>query len=261
MKASPKVRLSLITAVHPPRSQHLIDTAKSVTEAQRLLKAEGHNLEWVVVIDGPGETPDVTGTPGLLRITRPMAGGVSAARNTGLAHVGGGHVMPLDHDDMVNPTGLLEVLSDPRFHEVRWVGANNQTLDGTWTSHRLLEPQLFEQYWLEEHWTSPFAFHPNCLIAQRDAVLSVGGWPALTGNQDVGMIFALNSRHEGWGLTPAITSYRHWDEQTIASPKWPMLKKMDFRFLGMAVNARRATEGLRPISVPDAGGRNSWPAP
>ena len=254
------VFLSLVTAVHPPRSEHLADTADSVAAAHQLLTSAGHQLEWVVVIDGPGDVPDISGTPGVVEVRRSLGGGVSAARNTGLARASGSHVMSLDHDDCVVGAGVLEVVSDPRFAEVNWVGANNQTLEGGWTSHRLTDDMRFERRWLEEHWTTPIAFHPNCVIARRDAVLELGGWPALTGSQDVGLVLALNSKYVGWGLTPAITAYRHWERQTIASTAWPELKRMDFEFICQWVNARRSVDGLDPIVNPEPSGRSSWPA-
>ena len=47
--------LSLLTAVHPDRTEHLNDTAKSVDATKTLVAQSTWTVEWIVVFDGPLE--------------------------------------------------------------------------------------------------------------------------------------------------------------------------------------------------------------
>jgi glycosyltransferase involved in cell wall biosynthesis len=248
------MRVSLLTAVHPPRSTHLPATATSVAAARRVLAGSGHDLEWVVAIDGPGEVPRIDAGPGVRIVRRPMNGGASAARNTALAAAAGEMVMPLDHDDLLDADGLFRLLGDPRTERSAWVAGNAQLLDGSFTAHRVVDACLFQPRQLEEHWSSPFPFHPNIVLARRDAALAAGGWPALSANQDLGYVFSLNRTRSGWALPFSLIRYRTWEEQTVAQGYYPELKALDFAFLIATLNAERAAAGLGPITAPEPGG-------
>ena len=248
------MRVSLLTAVHPPSSTHLAATATSVAAARRTLAGAGHDLEWVVAIDGPGEVPPIDAAPGVRVLRRPMNGGASAARNTALAASSGEMVMPLDHDDLIDADGLLRVLADPMALGSAWVAGNAQLLDGSFTAHRVVEARLFGPRQLEEHWSSPFPFHPNIVLARRDAALAAGGWPALSANQDLGYVFSLNRAHAGWAVPCTLIRYRTWEAQTVAQSYYSELKSLDFAFLLSTLNAERAAAGLGPITAPVPGG-------
>ena len=249
------MRLSLLTAVHPPRAIFLEELAASVERAHAVLTEQGHRLEWVVCVDGPGDVPHVD-APGLVRIDRPMNGGVSAARNTALAHATGDLVMPLDHDDLADPEGLVALLADPRAATAAWLAGSPRLLDGSWTPHRVTEEHEYAPRELEEGWRIPFPFHPNVVAVRREIALAVGGWPALTASQDLGFALALNRHYAGWALPISLVGCRLWDAQTIAQAYYPALKALDFAFLGAHVNAERAQAGLGPVSVPTPGGSN-----
>lgn len=247
-------RLSVITAVHPPRSRHLPATATSVSGAREHLAQVGVDLEWLVVIDGPGRVPTLPDDAWVRVVRRPMNGGVSAARNTGLALATGDLVMPLDHDDQLDPLGLRALLSDPRSHDAAWCAGSPRLLDGSWTAHRVQQARQWRPRELEEHWTAPFPFHPNAILADRALALAVGGWPALTGNQDLGFAFALNRVAPGWSLPHCVIRYRVWDEQTVSQGFYPRLKELDFAFLAAHLNADRAHAGLPSVVPPASGG-------
>ncbi|MGL5829851.1 MAG: glycosyltransferase family 2 protein, partial [Angustibacter sp.] len=84
-------KFSIITACLPSRSEHLADTAASVRAAK-----EAMPLEWVLVIDGPG---DVVAVDADIQLRLPRRCGISAARNVGLANASGDLIVPLDADD------------------------------------------------------------------------------------------------------------------------------------------------------------------
>jgi len=250
--------ITIITAVHPPRARFLGDTARSVASVCAS-PPEGWGVEWVVVIDGPGDVPAFATTTNTVVIHRPMNGGVSAARNTGLAHASGAWVMPLDHDDILDADGLAGFLADPRAITEDWAAGSPRLLSGEWTPHRIVEARRYAPRALETAWTSPFPFHPNVVMARRDAALSVGGWPALSANQNLGYVFALNRQTAGWALPYPLTGYRRWGWQTVSQAYYPDMKRLDFSYLIAWINAERGRAGLPSVVAPGPGGSHAIP--
>lgn len=252
------MQVSVVTAVHPPRSQWLHETAASVARADTVLGAGA--VQWVVVVDGAGDVELGPDRPSNMTVIhRPMNGGVSAARNTGLTAANGQWVLPLDHDDQLDPAGLGAALADSRTDTARWVAGSPRLLDGAWTAHKVFRARQFRRRELEENWTVPFPFHPNVILVRRDVALAAGGWPALSANQDIGLMFAVNRIAEGWALPYPLIRYRTWAEQTVAQDFYPDVKALDFAFLAAWVNAERAHNGLDAISRPPAGGSQVRP--
>jgi hypothetical protein len=244
--------ISILTPVDPLRADHLLQTAQSIRVAREALARIGMELEWVVVIDGPGIAPDVTQVTPANVLRRPMKGGVSEARNTALARASGTWVMPLDHDDLLDASGLVKLFSDSRALAASWVAGTRLYIDGSSTTkHGVTNAQEWRPRQLEETWQVPFPFHPNVLIARREVALAVGGWPALTGVQDLGYALNLNRQFTGWSLPIPLTRLRRWAKQTVAQPFWLELKAEDFSFLAAHINAERAMSGLQPVRAPN----------
>lgn len=97
--------LSVITPVFPAQAEHLPETAETVRATSDLLE-----LEWILVVDGPGPVPELpSGMPEVRIIRLPEWSGISAAHNAALAQARGDLILPLDADDLLVPEGLGEI--------------------------------------------------------------------------------------------------------------------------------------------------------
>jgi glycosyltransferase involved in cell wall biosynthesis len=241
--------LTVLTAVDPDRAQWMPDTAASIATAGQ---AWPGGLAWVLVVDGPGQLPDLELPPGTRVVRRVTQGGPAAARNTGLPAVSTQWLLPLDADDLLDvealpqlatelasiPAGTAAVAASPRF------------LDGTWTAHRIGERKWWSPRELEESWTAPFAFHPNCVLVDVDRLRSVGGWPAAGVNEDLALMLWLNRSSPILAVPEPLIRYRVSDEQMTASSWYPEAKQQAFAFIAGCVNADRAAHGLAPVRPP-----------
>ncbi|MGC8461973.1 MAG: glycosyltransferase family 2 protein [Candidatus Dormibacteria bacterium] len=219
---------------------------------QQLSRLDHRSVEWIVVIDDPSEIPSVDAHADVLIIRSPMRGGTSAARNYALASSTGTWVMPLDHDDLVDASGLLHALHEPKATKYDWFVGQAVNVGGSRDQKRVRNPgAVWAPRQLEETWQCPLQFHPNIIIARRDLALSVGGWPAISGVQDLVFLMFLNRHAAGTEVDHCFTHIRRWDMQTTSQAYWLDVKKQDFHLLGAIINAERSQHGLAPVSVPD----------
>lgn len=247
------------------------------------LRSAGYHLLWVVVIDGPGTIPEIDWPDRTTLLAEPVHGGTAATRNRGLAACHPGWVLPLDADDTIEARGLVEVLADQAtLDHVGWMAVNRVRddrvpADNGRTCPSLLPPRReptsraadgrppwegghwihARHHWpagqLEEHWASPFVFHPNSLLVRRDLVFAAGGWPATIVNEDLGLCLRISSLASGAAVTPVVVRYRVWDAQTVAAPWYRDTKAETFDFLGATLNADRALRCLAAVEIPAAG--------
>lgn len=242
--------LDIITAVAPRLSEYLPKTAASVTRAAHAIGAAGWSLRWLICVDGPGELPEFDATHAQM-IRLPVCGGVSAARNHALAAAyQAGWSMPLDGDDEIEADGLVALLTDPVLARVGWASANRVLHDGAKTPHWIDQPRLWQPGELATGWVSPFVFHPNTLLVRTSTALVVGGWTALTVNEDLGFALAVSETMPGASTTHVVTRYRKWDGQTVAEPWYPQAKSYAFGVIQATLNARRQAMGRPPVTAP-----------
>ncbi|MGI5401462.1 glycosyltransferase family 2 protein [Streptomyces sp. CA-135486] len=248
--APPKV--SLITAAHPQRLDHLPETSRSIEEVRRRLTRAGVAVEWIVVIDGPGADEGCVSHMLADRVHRlPIAQGVSSARNHGLAMSRGVWVFPVDADDMLDADGFESLVTRTFDEDIMWVATNRCWLDDLSPTPRWISAvRRWRQYELEEEWTSPFPFHPNNIMVRRITALSHFGWPGLGVNEDVG--YCLLASAAGAGLSLPITTllYRRWEGQTIRREGYHEAKVDSFLTMEAVINARRSQVGIPPIKAP-----------
>jgi glycosyltransferase involved in cell wall biosynthesis len=245
--------LSLLTAVHPDRDEHLSDTAASVAATKTAAARIGWTVDWIVVFDGPADRTPALPAADLVKI-QPHHGGVSAARNVAHRHATGDWVTPLDGDDVLDPGGIAAVLSAVNTGD-GWIATNRLLLAGQRTRHWISEPRSWEAGELAEHWTAPMNCHPNSVIAERRLVTHAGLWPEhLDVNEDLAWLLTL-SEHSPGRFDPTVTlRYRVWHRQVVADPSYPERKARAFRRIEHDINRIRHEHARRPISQPAAGG-------
>jgi Glycosyl transferase family 2 len=244
--------LAIVTAALPSRSKFLTEVGENIADAKRLASESGWRLSWHVTLDGPGNTPEVDPD----RTTRLAARrGVCAARNAALTTVDSAWVTPLDADDLFHVTGLTALLGileqvDP---ELGWVSANRLLLTGEHTAHWRSQEYRWEVGKLSEAWSSPFAFHPNSIVARTDLVWECGGWPALATNEDMGLCLLMSERRPGLSTTEVLSYYRVWESQEVSARSYLHDKIIAFDSIEHMVNAVRHINGRSDVIRPAPG--------
>lgn len=71
------------------------------------------------------------------------------------------------------------------------------------------------RWWREQGRRLPM--HPASLCVRSDLLRALGGWMALPGSEDTGLLLALNAVAEGWHLGETGLLYRKWSPQLTAS--------------------------------------------
>jgi hypothetical protein len=244
--------LAVLTAVLPGRSAHLEATAASIAATREKLARTGRHLEWLIVIDGPGQVPTFPDAENVVCLSQRR--GVSVARNIALAHAKAPWVFPLDADDLAEPTGLAGLLdvaeNDPT---VGWVAGNRVLVDGSRTRHWFDQPRTWVGGELAQQWAAPFCFHPNTVLVRRDLALTAGGWPATGVNEDLGLVLLVSELVGGRTVPTVATRYRAWDGQETAATTYQADKALAFDLVEVLVSARRAESGRAPVSAPSPG--------
>lgn len=259
------VEVSLITAVHTARANHIHAAADSVTALRRALSVPigarpPCTVRWWVVVDGPDG--DILGrrllntADGVVAAGRTI--GVASARNQALALALAGAdesdwVFRLDGDDVVDVAGWIALLEDPWFGSAAWHATNLLTVDGERTPHWFDRSRWWEPGEVAERWTSPMAFHPGNVVARVDLVADTGGWPGLTVNEDLLFAFSLNEYAAGLGLPHVTLRYRRWAGQVVAGDDYLTRKAEAFRVVAAVTNARRLRRGMLPVTEPPPG--------
>lgn len=246
--------LSLLTAALPAKTQYLAETGESVANAKREAAGRGWSIRWIIVLDGPGDAPGAESADLVVRMPRQR--GITAARNAALARADSEWVAPLDADDLVDGAGLsklLEFIDTCSEEDLGWIGANRTLISGERTPHWKDAYSEFQKGTLSQRWTSPFPFHPNSVLLRRRHALSIGGWPGVPVNEDMGLMLLLSEHSKGVFLPEILTRYRTWPLQEVASDTYVGEKNMAFSTIEAIVNACRARQGRTPVAAPAPG--------
>jgi glycosyltransferase involved in cell wall biosynthesis/SAM-dependent methyltransferase len=173
------------------------------------------DLDVVVVDDGSTDRPEqvVARFPGV-RLIRQDNRGLSAARNTGLAHCTRDYVIFLDADDTFVPGGLTAGLAAAAAHPQAAVvyGAHVRTgPDGrtvTETRYIPAEPDDSYRQFLQ---CNPIGMHGSALL-RRTAVIEAGGFDeGLPACEDYDLYLRLAARYEVRSHPAVVAAYRIHD--------------------------------------------------
>lgn len=236
--------LSVITPVAPGRSSYLGQASNSVHRLK-----EHITVQWLVVWDGT----TVGTTPGAdVEICTGEKGGISIARNLALPHIESELITTLDADDQLMLDGCLraiELFEDKP--EEGWIGFNRTFMDGLPTKHWNDQAGTWAPGELAKTWTAPFVFHPNSVVYRSDLVIQAGGWPAISCNEDLGLLLRISESKPGIFDPSILTRYRTWPRQEVAMKNYPHRKKEAFRIIETTINAIRLARNRPKITSPD----------
>lgn len=237
--------LSIITPVSPNSIEYFDDAAASV---QDLRSAATFPVEWILCVDG--YSSQVFVGPDSI-VYNPEPWGVAAARNVALSQASGDVILPLDADDLLIPSGVIEMMKELSSADHGWVAGNRRYIDGSRTPHWICDRQQWSPGHLAQHWMTPFVFHPNCIVVHRDLALGVGGWPALRTNEDLAFVFALARISSGCAIPDIMLGYRSWPGQMTRSPNYLLNKQNAFAYIETVENAWRRAKALPTIQSPE----------
>jgi hypothetical protein len=238
--------ISVITPVLGTKADYIGEAYDSLA-VQEL--PEGWRWEWLVQQDGPeGAVPL---PPDDSRISFRVSnrwGRQALARNIALSRAQGDLIKVLDADDMLTPGSLardIDVLSSRL--EITWTLARslNYLPDGTTTRFPANpEPGPIDQdvifpYW-ETHGEPPV--HPASLCVRRQALLALGGWMAVPGAEDTGLLLALNATSTGYFIDEPGLLHRRWPGQTTASRPDDDERRAVLNLLSARAHALRAQQ-------------------
>jgi glycosyltransferase involved in cell wall biosynthesis len=216
--------ISVITPVYAPSTAHLIEAYESI-RAQDM--PQGWNWEWLVQEDGTtGDVrallpPDPRISPGEARHTAP-----AIARNMALARARGTYVKNLDADDLLTPGVLARDIAALSDHpEVDWTTSavldlledgSTQAFDFDPPPGGPLEPGSVIAHWIAHDYRS--SVHPTTLCMRTRLAYALGGWMALPGLENVGLLMAASAISRGWFHPEPGLYYRRWSGQRTALP-------------------------------------------
>jgi hypothetical protein len=244
--------VSLITAADPGRLGFLGELDASVCELKRLVAGTGCRIEWVVVLDGPGDGGLPEQLAGVDHVSElGVMQGVAAARNYALTICSGKWIFAIDADDVLAPAGMARVATQHLQDEIGWIATNRRWHhDASRTIRWISEARTWKKGELEEAWTSPFPFHPNNMFVRREVVLEVGGWPALGVLEDLSYCLHVSAVATGVADPTTTVFYRSWSDQTTQLPRYPIAKVQSVEVIESMINDRRRRAGLLPITAP-----------
>ncbi|GHH59780.1 glycosyltransferase [Lentzea cavernae] len=214
--------ISVITPIYNPQPEYLLAAHESL-QAQKL--PPGWTWEWLVQEDGNTDVAEVL-LPLDDRIKHGTGrhGGVAITRNLALSRASGELVKNLDQDDLLT-AGVLarDIAALTENDGVHWTTSRVLDLmpDGKLVGfdndpkHGVLEPGDVLKHWQEHNFRLPV--HPTTLCIRRDLAVMLGGWMAVPGSDDTGLLVAASVLANGFFDETVGLHYRKWPGQESAA--------------------------------------------
>jgi glycosyltransferase involved in cell wall biosynthesis len=215
--------LSVLTPVYEPLAEHLTAAYQSLA-AQRM--PPEWDWEWIVQEDGDtGIAREILPADPRITFGEGRKLGVAHTRNLGVSRVRGSLVKTFDQDDVLTEDVLLrdiQVLESRP--EIDWTTSRVLDLmpdgstvgfDGDPSAGRI-EPGVVHSLWRERNFRSPV--HPTTLCIRLPLLEALGGWMALPGSDDTGLLIAASVVSAGYFHPEVGLLYRKWPGQVTASP-------------------------------------------
>lgn len=215
--------VDVVTAVHAPYARFLPATWES-------LQHQTHtNWTWLLQVDGPPDSVlDALASCGALRDSRVRVAsnqtseGPAVTRNVALGRGTAPLVQNVDADDELEPTALAHLSAAFLSHPTAGyaVGhARDLMPQGQLHEHELpLESGTLTRGALLPFWNTQgrrhkVPVHPAGVMWKRALLVELGGWSALHGMEDTGLLMAASALAEGVLLDHATLRYRRHNSQ------------------------------------------------
>lgn len=223
--------ISVLTSALPNCRRWISETWASVTE-QRL--PSGWQVEWIVQEDGGTDelrslVAGFTASSGESRLSydaNNAAWGTATTRNVALTRARGAWVIALDADDRL-ASGALAALVDAMEGAAMAAWSAGRTVylreDGSTDPYPDRLPSgVVMPGWLGDDWLEHGrpAAAPGAFLIRRDVLQAFGGWMALRGSEDTGVLVSMSEEWEGRGVDSVVLEYRKWPGGTTSSQSW-----------------------------------------
>lgn len=212
---------SLITPIYQPVPEYLELAAKSVLSQQI---PKGWQLEWLVQEDGETCSAETIIPPDeRVKFSTGRHSGVAITRNLALSRARGCLVKNLDQDDILAPGVIARDIAAMTSPDVGW--ATSRVLDllpdgSTVGFPGDPQPGRIEPGWVREQWEQRsfrLPVHPTTMCIRRDLATALGGWMAVPGSDDTGLLVAASMISVGYFEGTVGALYRKWPGQASAS--------------------------------------------
>lgn len=214
--------ISVITPIYDPVPSQLTEAYDSLRDQELPV---GWELEWLLQEDGKtGAARDILPEEAWIKHESGRHGGVAICRNLALSRAHGEFIKNLDQDDILTPGVLsrdIDVLtSNP---DVGWTTSRVLDLlpDGSKVGFEgdppagRLAPGVVREQWRTHDYRLPV--HPTTICIRRSLAVALGGWMAVPGSDDTGLLVAASTLSPGWFTSEVGLLYRKWPGQVSAS--------------------------------------------
>lgn len=216
--------VSVITPVYQPVAEYLLKAHESLAAQET---PSGWEWEWLVQEDGDtGVAASILPSDPRIKLGAGRHGGVAITRNLALARSEGTYIKNLDQDDVLAPGVLardIEALEDDP--DVHWSTSKALDLlpdgstvgfDGDPPAGRLERGSVAEQ-WRARRYRLPV--HPTTICIRRGLATALGGWMAVPGSDDTGLLVSASVVAAGYFHGEVGLLYRKWPGQESAQPR------------------------------------------
>jgi len=215
--------ISVVTPVYNPVREYLNAAYESLHS--QILPPDWQ-WRWIVQEDGQtGEVARMLPEDPRISPGSGRRGGTSTTRNLCLSRAMGELIKVLDADDMLMPGTLARDIGVLTAHpEIGWTVARVLDLhaDGSTAGFDHDPPEgRINCGDVLSHWRSHnyrAQVHPATLCIRRDLVLALGGWMALPGSGDTGLLLAASTVSPGYFIAETGLLYRKWPGQMTSQP-------------------------------------------
>ncbi len=232
--------VSVITAVAARPANRLEDTYRALDAAEA-------DWEWLVQIDGAAAPVDPV--PPLLRAdprVRVQANGrqdgIAVTRNRALARARSPLLLNADSDDVPVPGALdrlIVAFGDDRVGLAFGDWVEHWPDGGRWQPIARFAPGphprgAIATIWAAERWVP---LHLAGAMWRTTAVLAAGGWTALAGGSDIGLMLGVDAVWGSFYVAGPTFVYHHHEHQVTAGQRWRELFDQDMDLLAARAEA------------------------
>lgn len=210
--------VSVITPIYNPEPDHLLAAYKSLSEQEL---PPGWDWEWLLQEDGTTDIArELLPSDARLKPATGRQSGVAITRNLALSRAAGELVRNFDQDDLLVPGALSRDIAALQDDGIGWTTSRVLDLypDGSTVGfdhdpgEGPLDPPTVYEHWRTHDYRLPV--HPTTLCIRRDLAVQLGGWMAVPGSDDTGLLVAASIVSRGWFTYETGLLYRKWPGQT-----------------------------------------------